>query len=223
MSDLFIITGTTQGLGKSLFHSLEAKNTILSINRKDITYQQKNTYNLCLDLSVIDLAKINDFEIQLSKILTKDIKKVVFINNAFSMGTLAKIDTLDNNKIIDSFNINIVSSYLLIKSFISTTKHLKIDKRILNISSGAARKAIDGWSIYCMSKSSLEMFIESIKVEYNDYKCFNIDPGVMDTRMQSTIRDFTDGSDNEYFVELYQSDKLKEPIEIAKEIIKEYI
>ena len=41
------------------------------------------------------------------------------INNAFTMGTLAKIDKLDNTEIQNSINVNLVSSVLLIKSFIN--------------------------------------------------------------------------------------------------------
>ena len=222
MKSLFVITGTTNGLGKSFLKLLKNDNIIISINRKEIAYQENNLHNLFIDLSAIDLEKINDFETLLSKLLTKDIRKVVFINNAFSMGRLSKIDELDNNEVINNFNTNVISSFLLIKSFIGITKHLSIQKRILNISSGAAKKAIDGWSMYCIGKSSLEMLIENILVEYSDYSCFNIDPGVMDTKMQSKIRDFKEGTNNQYFIELFKNKELKDTEEVAKNILKEY-
>jgi len=222
--NLFIITGTTKGLGKSFLDFLTSdEHLIITINRQEIGYKQNNIYSLCMDLSIIDLDKINDFEALFSRLLTKNIKKVIFINNAFSMGTLAKIDELENTEILKIFNVNIVSSVLLIKSFIHQTRYLSIDKRILNISSGAARKAIDGWSTYCMSKSSLEMLIEGIKIEYSSYKCFNIDPGAMDTQMQSQIRDFKKGTDNQYFLELFRNKKLKSTNEVVSNINEMYI
>ncbi len=222
MKSIFVITGTTNGLGKSFLKLLKNDSIIISINRKEIIYQENNLHNLSIDLAVINLEKINNFEILLSKLLTKDIKKVVFINNAFSMGTLSKIDELNSNEIINNFNTNIISSFLLIKSFISVTKHLSIQKQILNISSGAAKKAIDGWSVYCIGKSSLEMLIANILVEYSDYSCFNIDPGVMDTKMQLKIRDFKEGKNNQYFVELFKNKELIDTEEAAKNILKGY-
>ncbi len=223
MKSIFVITGTTNGLGKSFLNLLKNDNIIISINRKEIIYQENNLNNLSIDLAVIDFEKINDFETLLSKLLTKNIKKVVFINNAFSMGRLSKIDELDNKEVINNFNTNVISSFLLIKSFISTTKHLSIQKQILNISSGAAKKAIDGWSMYCICKSSLEMLIENILVEYSDYSCFNIDPGVMDTKMQSKIRDFKEGENNQYFIKLFKNKELKDTEEVAKNILKDYV
>ena len=221
-STLFIITGTTKGLGKALFNILRDDNIVLTINRQEIIYEDYNI-NLYIDLSNISLTKINEFEKILATMLVQDIKKVIFINNAFTMGTLAKIDALNNGEILTSFNTNVISSFLLIKSFINKTKELPINKKILNISSGAAKKAIDGWSVYCISKSAMEMFIETIKIEFNDFECFNIDPGVMDTQMQSKIRNFEDSSYHEYFINLFKNKELKESDEVAKDIIKRYI
>lgn len=223
MKSIFIITGTTNGLGKSFLKLLKNENIIISINRKEIIYKENNLHNLFIDLSVISLEKISNFETLLSKLLKKEIERIIFINNAFSMGTLGKIDTLNNSDVISNFNTNVVSSFLLIKSFIHLTKNLSISKKILNISSGAAKHAIDGWSMYCLSKSSLEMLIESILVEYNDYICFNIDPGVMNTQMQLKIRDFKEGKNNQYFIDLFENEELKDTDVIALNILNENI
>lgn len=139
------------------------------------------------------------------------------------MGKLDKLDKLDNAEAISNFNTNIISSFLLIKSFINTTKHLPIKKKILNISSGAAKQALDGWSVYCICKASIEMLINSILIEYDDYKCFNIDPGVMNTKMQLKIRNFKKGNDNQYFLKLFENKELKNTDEVAKNIINGYI
>jgi len=77
--------------------------------------------------------------------------------------------------------------------------------------------------MYCIGKSALEMLIENISVEYSDYSCFNIDPGVMDTKMQSKIRDFEEGENNQYFIELFKNKKLKDTEEVAKNILEGYV
>ncbi|MFT5660487.1 MAG: benzil reductase ((S)-benzoin forming) [Sulfurimonas sp.] len=221
-SNLFIITGTTQGLGNALFKKLQKNNMIITLNRKEIIYPDHNI-NLCIDLSNINFTKISEFEKLLDTALIQNIKKIVFINNAFTMGTLARIDNLETKEILNSFNTNLISSFLLLKSFINKTKELPIDKRILNISSGAANKAIDGWSVYCISKSSMEMLLETIKLEYNDFKCLNVDPGVMDTQMQSKIRNFKDSSYQKYFLKLFKNKELKDTYEVAENIIRRHL
>jgi benzil reductase ((S)-benzoin forming) len=40
-------------------------------------------------------------------------------------------------------------------------------RTILNVSSGAGRHAIDAWSVYCASKSALDMISETINTEQN--------------------------------------------------------
>ena len=61
---------------------------------------------------------------------------------------------------------------------------------IINISSGAARSALEGWSAYCASKAGLAMLTQSLALEYGaaGIRAFGFAPGVVDTGMQATIR-----------------------------------
>lgn len=222
--NLFVITGTTKGLGKSLYTILSNNpdNLIITINRSDIKYSNSN-FNLCIDLSKTTNEDLKNFKDILKEKLSANVKKVVFINNAFTLGRLSKIGNLNNSDIIKSINTNVISSLLLIKEFINATKEITIDKTIINITSGASKTAIDGWSIYCLSKSAIEMFIKSIELEYSEYRCFNIEPGVMDTQMQSQIRDFKDGKSYDYFDTLFKNQQLKSTDDTARNIIEKYL
>lgn len=222
MKTLFVITGTTKGLGEAFFKLLYRDNILITINRNKINYDDHNV-NITIDLSNIRLNDLQEFEKILSKKLVENIKEVIFINNAFTLGKLSKIDELQNQDIINAINTNFISSFLLIKSFINKTKTLTLNKKILNISSGAAHKSIDGWSLYCSTKSAMEMVINSISLEYPDFTCLNIDPGVMNTEMQANIRNFKDSANNEYFLKLYLNNELKDTLEVANKIIKKYI
>ena len=62
---------------------------------------------------------------------------------------------------------------------------------IVNVSSGAGRRAMEGWSAYCASKAGLNMLTQSLALEYGDagLRVFSLAPGIVDTDMQGAIRD----------------------------------
>jgi NAD(P)-dependent dehydrogenase (short-subunit alcohol dehydrogenase family) len=61
---------------------------------------------------------------------------------------------------------------------------------IVNLSSGAARNAMEGWSAYCSGKAGLAMLTQCVAKEYGDrgIRAFGFAPGVVDTDMQVSIR-----------------------------------
>lgn len=56
---------------------------------------------------------------------------------------------------------------------------------IVNLSSGAAHSAIDGWSAYCTSKAAVHMFTRCLAVEYGNrgIRVHDFIPGVVGTDM----------------------------------------
>ena len=61
--------------------------------------------------------------------------------------------------------------------------------RVINVSSGAAVKAMEGWSAYCTSKAALNHFNRLLAVEEPAIVAIALRPGVVDTEMQATIRE----------------------------------
>jgi 3-oxoacyl-[acyl-carrier protein] reductase len=61
---------------------------------------------------------------------------------------------------------------------------------VINISSGAAHRPLEGWSAYCSAKAGLAMLTNAIALECADagVRVFGLAPGVIDTDMQATIR-----------------------------------
>ena len=62
--------------------------------------------------------------------------------------------------------------------------------RIVNLSSGAAHKPMEGWATYCTAKAGLAMLTKSLAFDYADkgIRSFGFAPGVVDTGMQGEIR-----------------------------------
>ena len=68
----------------------------------------------------------------------------------------------------------------------------KSDFTLVNISSGAANRAIPSWAAYCASKAALNMLTETFYLEEKEkgveIKVYAVAPGVIDTGMQEQIR-----------------------------------
>jgi NAD(P)-dependent dehydrogenase (short-subunit alcohol dehydrogenase family) len=63
------------------------------------------------------------------------------------------------------------------------------DRRIVHVSSGAARNAYPGWSIYCATKAALDHHARATMLDQTaGLRICSLAPGVIDTDMQAEIR-----------------------------------
>jgi NAD(P)-dependent dehydrogenase (short-subunit alcohol dehydrogenase family) len=62
---------------------------------------------------------------------------------------------------------------------------------IINLSSGAVHRPLDGWIAYCAAKAGVAMLTRSVALEAGDcrVRVYGFQPGVVDTDMQGLIRD----------------------------------
>ncbi|MFT4800408.1 MAG: benzil reductase ((S)-benzoin forming) [Flavobacteriaceae bacterium] len=218
MRKIFIITGANRGLGQA-FADVLIKNLdyfIISISRsiseEQKNYSPQNFYFLEVDLSHNNIKE----KITVLKSIISN-EEVCFINNASIIEPILKIDDLSDDAIDRTLSVNIKSTILITKYLLS---HFNDNKLLfVNISSGAANRAISNWSLYCSSKAFIQMFFNVAESEYKQHRFFNINPGVMNTNMQKSIRE-TDFPDVENFKDLQKEGQLKAPIDVAKAILK---
>ena len=172
---LFIITGTTQGLGKEL-ERLFSNNNILTLNRKLI-----NNSNMVLDLSEknINLDEFNN--------IIDDYEKIFFISNASIIKPIKNIRDITNDDLDISIHTNFINQAKIIMKIVQSNKKYSI----LNITSGAAFTSNTELSLYSSSKAAMHRFIEILKKEEinnpNALYIDNFDPGRMQTEMQKDL------------------------------------
>jgi len=98
--------------------------------------------------------------------------------------------------------VNLIAPILITNIFLNDTKSSNSTVKVINVTSGAAVRSIEGWSIYCSAKAGLNMFTQTAALEQRElktgHKIIAFSPGIMDTKMQETIR----SSSNEAFKEL---------------------
>ena len=217
MKKVFIITGANRGLGKA-FADLLIKNEdhfVISISR-NVSDKQKNETPANFYFLEADLA---DNSIGEKIIVLKDLvgnQDVYFINNASVIEPITKIEYLNEDDMDKAISVNIKSTMLISQYLL---RHFNDNKlSFVNISSGAADRPISNWSLYCSSKAFIKMFFNVAESEYKQHHFFNIDPGVMDTNMQKSIRNI-DFPDVQEFRYLKEEEKLRLPKDVALEIL----
>jgi NAD(P)-dependent dehydrogenase (short-subunit alcohol dehydrogenase family) len=95
---------------------------------------------------------------------------------------------------------------------------------LVNISSGAARKAYFGWSAYCAGKAAVDRLTECIALEEKDagLRAHAVAPGIIDTYMQEQIRATTAAQFPEVgrFVALKQDEKFSSTAWVASHLLE---
>lgn len=229
MQTLYFITGTSSGIGNALTnHILETESSVLveGISRTQTIHHGNYTHHK-FDLS--DIENVVGFfgKLDLEKRIKNKIDKVVLINNAGTLGEIGYVGKIPSKSIIQTMNLNTIAPFVLMNEFLHTFDKETfgdIEKVIINISSGASKRPIDGWASYCASKAGLNLFSEVVeeeeKILKQNTKIFNVSVGVVDTNMQGEIRNSTkeNFSSIEHFKKLKENNELASPQFIAEKI-----
>lgn len=217
------ITGTSRGLGKAIAEEfLNNGFSIIGISRS-CSIEHLNYSHKYLDLSKID--ELRQFEYS----IIDSIENIILINNAGTLGEVKPFSSLKEETILQSIQLNYTAPLILINKLYNATCNQKAMKLVLNIGTGAANRAMDGWSLYCSSKAALQMFDEVISIENKMHnKRFenrNLKPGVVDTEMQNQIRESEERnfSSKQVFIDYFENNDLQAAQHIARLIFRNFI
>jgi benzil reductase ((S)-benzoin forming) len=220
----YLITGASQGLGRALAEAiLERPDTqVLGISRH-ATIEHPRYQHQPLDLSDIEAVEHN-----LGKIFgpRPDAQSLTLINNAGTLGEIGYVGELPNEHFQFVFDLNVVAPTMLMNTFLSAYGHLgHLPRTVLNITSGAAQRPVDGWAAYCASKAALNSLSETAQKEQDlrgsGVRVWALAPGVVDTAMQEHIRtaEFAQFSEQEKFAGLHNEGQLQAPEDVAARIL----
>jgi benzil reductase ((S)-benzoin forming) len=212
-----LVTGTSSGIGLAVARGLLERGwQVLGVSRRDPKLGGGYTH-LAADLA--DAAGLEAVERRVAPLLQKSWKTIGLVNNAAD-GAAARVQNLDAAELARHFALN-AAAPLWLMGLVARRRPKDAAVRIVNLSSGAATRAIPGLSAYCASKAALRMAGMTVAEELDDFSVLSYGPGVVDTPMQAGARSKT----REEFpsVELFQGfhaeGKLAPPEAPAAEII----
>lgn len=230
----FIITGTSRGIGESLAKILlnDKNNQVICISRgmsENLNFplglKPINVINYSFDLN--NLSDIESLFQSIFSLINEDsVDSIYLINNAGILSPIGPIEKTSSEAVVRNINVNLIAPMLLTSNFIKYTKNWKIDKRVLNISSGSAKYLLPSQSPYSTAKAGLDSFTKSIYLEQKEepfpVKVASVYPGVIETKLQTEIRSTSKAKFPyvELFKQLYEEGKLQTPLETAEKLIQ---
>ena len=214
---MYIVTGISRGLGKAIVEQLlDSGETVLGIGRSH-DFSHPNFSFLSCDFGNVD--EVNNLKIELPE------EPITLINNAGIIGNIQRLSDQETSDLQEVMQVNVISPMLLLQNVYSQVSDPS-SFTLVNISSGAANRAIPSWANYCASKAALNMLTETFYLEEkekeNHPKVYAVAPGVIDTDMQVQIRAASDidFSSVENFREMKASNSLYAPELAAKKLLK---
>ncbi|WP_338776473.1 (S)-benzoin forming benzil reductase [Metabacillus sp. FJAT-52054] len=228
----FIITGTSRGLGEELASQLlNTAHHVICLSRSKSEFlqqkaEEKKAPFLEIEADLSNAESIPDLmEHIFSSIRFENLQGIYLLNNAGTVQPVVPAELASAGEMVQNISVNLIAPMVLTSEFIKRTADIPAEKRIMNISSGAARKSYEGWSSYCSSKAGLDHFSRCIAEEQkqrtNGIKCVSIAPGVVDTSMQEHIRSLEEGKfpQQNRFIKLKEEGKLYSPSFAAEKLL----
>ncbi|HXF77439.1 MAG TPA: SDR family NAD(P)-dependent oxidoreductase [Usitatibacter sp.] len=224
--NLYVVTGTTRGLGEALARLVarDPSNELIAVARApdgDIP----GGVRIGADLA--DARAVEDACARIAaRVRGKRYDKAVLVNNAGVVEPVAPLERADPAGLERNLAVNLLAPMLLMRGFLNATAEGARLRRIINISSGAGRRPVSGWSAYCAAKAGLDMATRVVALEAQSrglaVEAVSLAPGVIDTGMQAGVRgaNASDFADVERFRRMKEEGALRPADDVAADILR---
>ena len=186
-----IITGVSRGLGESLAAALLARGfAVTGVGRTSAERLVGERYRFAR----CDLAQLAAIEPTLApvfgEIAAARPRSICLINNAAVAGPVGALGTFDAASIAEALAVNLVAPLALANLFCRVFAGGSAQCLVINISSGAAERALPGSGPYSIAKAGLEMLTRQIVADQKApaFRAISVRPGIIDTGMQAYMR-----------------------------------
>ena len=184
-----LVTGASRGLGEGAARALAKAGARVMLLARDRALVQKVAAEIggaALACDVSDHAAVADAVAATRKRFGG---LDILVNNAGVIEPIADLAASDPEAWARNIQINLIGAYYVVRAVLDGMMTAG-GGTIINVSSGAAYRPLEGWSAYCAGKAGLAMMTRSIALETTGrgIRIFGFSPGTIDTDMQVKIR-----------------------------------
>ena len=185
--NLYIVTGATKGLGSEIARGIAVQpgNRLITMGRA-----RSDATNIEVDLADAVALGLACDELE-RRVAGARFERAVLFNNAGVISPVGPLEKVDAAELERNLAVNFTAPILLMRRFLRVTASTPL-RRIVNISSGAGRRPVFGWTAYCAAKAGLDMASRVVALEAAErgfaIEVSSLAPGVIDTAMQEKVR-----------------------------------
>ncbi|MEO0496425.1 MAG: SDR family oxidoreductase [Pseudomonadota bacterium] len=187
-----LVTGASRGIGEAAaraFHGAGANVVLVARSTDHIERIAAELGDRAMAVPC-DVADYGAVEAAVAGAISQFGGLDIVVNNAGLIDPIARMEKCDPDawgKIID---VNVKGVYHTMRAAHGPMKAAG-GGVVINISSGAATNALEGWSHYCASKAAVLMLTMAGHKEWSDQgiRTVGLSPGTVATGMQTAIRD----------------------------------
>ena len=189
-----IITGASRGIGAATAHHLAGLGANVVLAARDGASLQRIADEIEQDGGAVlarscDVASFDDVQSLVTATIDRFGGIDVLVNNAGVIEPIARLDESDPDHWSKVVDINLKGVYYGLRTAIPAMLEGG-GGTVINISSGAATGALEGWSHYCATKAAVLSLTRCTDKEYRDQgiRVIGLSPGTVATDMQVAIK-----------------------------------
>lgn len=221
-----VVTGHSRGLGEAVATHLLARGIrVLGISRGTSDSLRRRHRDALTEVQ-LDLGDgaalerwLHNEELQQ---FFRSREVALLVNNAGIVQPTGPLPTQDIGTIARAVAVNVGAPLMLSAAFAVATDASR-DRRILHVSSGAARNAYAGWSVYCATKAALDHHARAVVLDHTArLRIVSVAPGVIDTDMQAEVRATTNERlpSRQRFVDMKREGRLITPDNAGRRLVE---
>ncbi len=186
-----IITGASRGVGAATARHLESLgcNVSLAARSREAIEQIASEIGAKAVAIPCDVATYSDVETLVGKTLERFGSVDILVNNAGLIDPISRIEDSDPAEWSTVVDVNLKGVYYGYRAVLGHMLQ-RGSGTIINISSGAATGALEGWSHYCATKAAVLSLTKCGHKELGDQgiRIMGLSPGTVATDMQIQIK-----------------------------------
>jgi len=186
-----VVTGVSKGLGASLAAALLKRGAdVVGIGRSAAPGLVSDRFRLVV-ADLAESAALSGIAATLfDQLAARAPDAIAVFNNAAVATPAGTFGSVDDGELAQSLAVNLQAPAILANAFARSFADVPGDRRLINVSSGAAVHAIPGAGAYSMAKAALEMLTLAVASEQGErgITAISIRPGIIDTPMQTFMR-----------------------------------